>query len=89
MRVNPNSQSSAVTGTPPAVAARQPRLEQDKLAISIDPLDRALQQTPEARAEKVAEARAQLQNGCYPPATIIHKISALLAINIDSHDSSN
>jgi anti-sigma28 factor (negative regulator of flagellin synthesis) len=46
-------------------------------------LNRSLEQTPELRAEKVAEAKALIQDGSYPPEVIIRKISALLAIKID------
>jgi hypothetical protein len=63
---------------------------QDKVAITnTDTLNRALAQTPETRADKVAEARALLQTGSYPPAVIIRKISALLAIQINSRGSSD
>jgi hypothetical protein len=47
-------------------------------------LDRALEQTPEVRADKVAEAKALLDNGTYPPAVIIRQISALLGAKITS-----
>jgi anti-sigma28 factor (negative regulator of flagellin synthesis) len=84
MRVNPNSDAAAVTASAASRPAPQPRLESDKLALtSSDNLTRALAQTPEVRAEKVAEAKALIQDGSYPPEAIIRKISALLAIQTD------
>ena len=84
MRVNPNSDASAVAASTASRAAQEPRLESDKLALtSSDNLTRALTQTPEVRAEKVAEAKALIQDGSYPPEAIIRKISALLAIKAE------
>jgi Anti-sigma-28 factor, FlgM len=88
MRVNPNTETPVVAGTPSSPAAPKPRLGQDKLALSSDTISPALEQTPEVRADKVAEAKALLQNGSYPPAVIIRKISALLAIHVNSQDTS-
>ena len=90
MRVNPNSDASVVAGTQSTPTARGPRLGQDNVALATsDSLDRALEQTPEVRSEKVAEAKALLQTGSYPPTVIIRKISALLAITINSQDASH
>ena len=73
-----------------APAAREPRLEEDKVALATsDTLNQALEETPETRADKVAEAKGLLQNGSYPPAVIIQKISALLAIHINSQDAAD
>ena len=84
MRVNPNSDASAVTASTASRPAPQPRLESDKLALtSSDNLTQALSQTPEVRAEKVAESKALIQDGSYPPEAIIRKISALLAIKAE------
>jgi hypothetical protein len=52
-----------------------------------DSLNRSLEQTPPVRADKVAEAKALIEDGTYPPAVIIRKISALLAIKIDSQNN--
>jgi anti-sigma28 factor (negative regulator of flagellin synthesis) len=88
MRVNPNSETSAVSATPGRTAAPEPRLGQDQLAATAtESLNRSLQQTPEVRADKVAEAKALIQDGSYPPAVIIRKISALLAIKLDSQNN--
>lgn len=84
MRVNPNSEASAVSAASNRSVVREPRLGQDKLALTTsESLNSALQQTPEVRAEKVAAARALIQDGSYPPEVIIRKISALLAIKSD------
>jgi hypothetical protein len=90
MRVHANSEPSVVAGAQGLSASRGARLGQDKVALATsDTLNRALERTPEIRAEKVAEAQALLQNGSYPPAVIIRKISALLAIGINSRDTSD
>ena len=88
MRVNPNSETSAVSAPPGRIASPEPRLGQDQLAATAtESLNRSLQQTPEVRADKVAEAKALIQDGSYPPAVIIRKISALLAIKLDSQNN--
>ena len=88
MRVNSNSDASAVSATPGRTTAPEPRLGQDKLAFTTtESLNRSLEQTPEVRAGKVAEAKALIQDGSYPPAVIIRKISALLAIKLDPQNS--
>ena len=88
MRVNPNSETSAVSAPPGRIASPEPRLGQDQLAATAtESLNRSLEQTPEVRADKVAEAKALIQDGSYPPAVIIRKISALLAIKLDSQNN--
>jgi anti-sigma28 factor (negative regulator of flagellin synthesis) len=90
MRVNPNSEASAVSATPGTITAPEPRLGLDKVALTAtESLNRSLEQTPEMRAEKVAEAKALIQDGSYPPEVIIRKISALLAIKIDSQNNAD
>ena len=84
MRVNSNSEPSVVAGTQGAAAPSAPRLGQDQSAFATsESLAQALERTPEVRSDKVAEARALIQNGSYPPAVIIRKISALLAAKIN------
>jgi hypothetical protein len=88
MRVNPNSEASAVSATPGRTKAPEPRLGQDKLAFATtESLNRSLEQTPEVRADKVAEAKTLIQDVSYPPAVIIRQISALLAIKLDSQNN--
>ena len=90
MRVNPNNEASVISATPSRTAVPQPSLGQDKMAVAAtDSLNRSLEQTPESRAEKVAEAKALLQNGSYPPAVIIRKISALLAIKLNPQNNAD
>jgi hypothetical protein len=90
MRVNATSDPSAIAGSHVAPAAREARLGHDKVALATsETLNRALEQTPEVRSDKVAEAKTLLENGSYPPAVIIRKISALLAINFNSQDASD
>ena len=90
MRVNPNNEPSVISATPGRTAALQPSLGQDKLAVAAtETLNRSLEQTPASRADKVAEAKALLQDGSYPPAVIIRKISALLAIKLDPQNNAD
>jgi len=87
MRVNSNSEASAVSATPGRTTAPEPRLEQDKQAFTTtESLNRSLEQTPEVRADKVAEARGLILDVSYPPAVIIRQISALLATKLDSQN---
>jgi len=88
MRVNSNSEASAESATPGRTTAPEPRLGQDKLAFTkTESLNRSLEQTPEVRADKVAEAKALILDVSYPPAVIIRQISALLAIKLDSQNN--
>ena len=90
MRVNLNSEASAVSATPGRTTAPEPRLGQDKLAFTTtESLSRSLEQTPEVRADKVAAAKALIQDVSYPPAVVIRRISALLAIKLDSPDKAD
>jgi len=90
MRVNPNNEASALPATPGRTSAPEPRLGQDKLALtSSESLSLSLEQTPQTRVDKVAEAQALLQDGTYPPAVIIRKISALLAIKLDPQNAAD
>jgi hypothetical protein len=68
---------------------RLPVMRPDNLALATsESLNQALSDTPEVRPDKVAEAKALVQDGSYPPAVIIRKISALLAIKINTPDQS-
>ena len=83
MRVNPNSDLVGITRTSTQVRAGDPQLGADKLSITtVDTLNRALEQTPATRAEKVAEAMTLVADTTYPPTVLIRKISALLAIKM-------
>ena len=54
MRVNPNSEASVVSAIQGRMAAPQPSLGQDKLALTTaESLNRSLEQTPEVRAKGV------------------------------------
>lgn len=87
MRVNSNSEASAVSATPGRTTAPEPRLGQDKLAFTTtESLNRSLEQTPAVRADKVAEAKALIQDVSYPPEVIIRQISTLLATKLSSQN---
>jgi anti-sigma28 factor (negative regulator of flagellin synthesis) len=90
MRVNPNSEAMVVSAGPGRTAAPQPRLGQDEMTLTTaQSLNRSLEQTPDVRPDKVAEAKALIQDGSYPPAVIIRKISALLAIKLDPQNNAD
>jgi len=90
MRVNSNSEASAVSAIPGRTTAPEPRLGQDKLAFTkTESLNRSLEQTPEVRADKVAEAKALILDASYPPEVIIRQISALLATGLDSRNKAD
>ena len=83
MRVNPNIEASGAGGTPRETAVQQPRLGQDELTLSsAGALARALEQAPEARAEKVERARTLMQDKSYPPQVLIRKLAELLATRL-------
>lgn len=63
-----------------AAATKQPRLEPDNASLNqSQALDLALQQTEAARPEKVAEARALLNDDAYPSSAVIEQVASLLA----------
>ncbi len=85
MRVNPNSETSVVAGNPNRPAARPARIGQDETSLTAaDRLDKALAQTPEVRADRVAEAQKLVRDVSYPPEELINKLSALLASHLDA-----
>ena len=83
MRVNPNSVTSEVTGTPSPAAAQTPSLGQDQLALgSADALNSALEQTPAVRPDKVALAKGLLADTTFPPDALINGLARLLAVKL-------
>jgi hypothetical protein len=88
MRVNLNSEASVIRAATKPIETTKARLGQDQVALSTtDSLNRALAQTPDVRADKVAEAKKLVSDTSYPPTVIIRKISELLAIGIKSQDT--
>lgn len=80
MRVNPNSEPLGVTRIPGQTGAREVRLGVDKLSLTTaEALNRALEQTPASRPDKVALAKNLLAQTSYPPVELIRKIAALIA----------
>jgi hypothetical protein len=88
MRVNLNSEAPVVRAATKPVETAKARLGQDQVALTTtDSLNRSLEQTPAVRVDKVAEAKALVLDTSYPPAVMIRKISALLAIGIQAQDN--
>lgn len=52
-----------------------------------DDINRALDQAPAARADKVAQAKALLADGTYPSDADLGKVADLLARNLDQAES--
>ncbi|MGD1019098.1 MAG: hypothetical protein ABSA12_07235 [Verrucomicrobiia bacterium] len=50
-------------------------------------MNSALQQTPDVRPEAVSRARALITDAQYPPQSMIHDISRLLAANLKQNES--
>jgi hypothetical protein len=88
MRVDPSNDIVNTTGIPGPAAGTALGFGQDRMALNrADALNRALEQTPAVRADKVAQAKDLMQDGTYPPLELIRRISALLAIHIQSPPS--
>jgi hypothetical protein len=84
MPIIPNNEPAATPRVPASskgqAAAQGLQLEPDKAALDhSEALDRALQETPEVRPERVAQAKALLNDDFYPPADVLAKIASLLA----------
>ena len=88
MRVNPHSETPISTGITNRAPVQEPRLEQDKVMLDTsEKLSQALQATPEVRADQVERAKSLLQDASYPPEILVRKLSALLAIHMESQKS--
>ena len=84
MKVNPNSELVGVTRTPSQTEAGDPRLGADKLSLTAaETLNRAWEQTPATRSEKVAQAKSLVDDTTYPPPELIRRIAVLLALKLD------
>ncbi|MGO9202481.1 MAG: hypothetical protein ACLQM8_18310 [Limisphaerales bacterium] len=84
MSANASNQPEATPGSPGRprgqAAGQEPRLEPDKADLNgSEALDRALQETPEVRPEKVAQAKALIEDAAYPSADVVAKIASLMA----------
>ena len=85
MEVNPNIRAGGVlrTSVPsPVKPARTAPASSSAFADS-EAVNRALQQTPDVRADKVAQATLLANDGQYPPLATIRAIAHLLAVNLD------
>jgi len=88
MRVNPNSGLSSVTKSSTKSTGQSPSLGQDKLTLdSANALNAALQQTPDVRPDKLAQAQNLINDPKFPPDEIIRAISRLLASHINVQDT--
>ena len=91
MRVNPNSEQLnteplGATRVSGGTGARETGLGTDQLSFAtVEGLNRALEQTPATRADKVARAKSLVADSTYPPPELIQKISALIAPLVDAH----
>ena len=85
MEVNPNIRATGVLRTPvslPVKPARTASAGSPSFADS-EAVDRALQQAPDVRADKVAQATLLANDDQYPPLSTIRAIAHLLAVDLD------
>jgi hypothetical protein len=90
MYVNPEREATRIAGVPPkartAAAAPAPQLQPDTVSLAgTEGLDRAWQQTPAVRPEKVAQAKALLTEEAYPSEAVLDKVAALIAEHLPSN----
>jgi hypothetical protein len=88
-RIDSSNQAAATTGIPARpqgqAPAQAPQVEPDKAAFqSSEALDRAWQGTPEVRSEKVAQAKALIQDSSYPSDEVVSRIAALIAERLNA-----
>lgn len=82
MQVNPSSNSGAVDGMNEAATVRRSRPESDGASFAdSEALNRALQRTPDVRADEVSRAKGLVDDAKYPPEEGVKRIANLLAIH--------
>ena len=88
MRVNSNneplnSDPVGVTRTVTQPAVRENFLGEDRVSLSnAEAINLTLEQTPDVRADKVAQAKVLIADISYPPLEIIQKISSLIGLHV-------
>lgn len=84
MEVNPNIRAVGVEKTfGPALAKPAPKAQASQAAFAdSEAVNRALQQSPDVRADQVAHATQLIGDERYPPLSTIRAIAHLLAINL-------
>ena len=87
MEVNPNIRATEVSRTPVSLpvktAARTAPAGLPTFADS-EAVNRALQQAPDVRADKVAQATLLANDDQYPPLSTIKAIAHLLAVDLNN-----
>jgi hypothetical protein len=80
MRVDPNSGVPRPAGMAPVEAKAKAAAQPDKADLTrLAELNRALENVPEVRAEKVALARALIQDPSYPDEAALGKVADVIA----------
>ena len=80
MRVNQHSELQGMPSVSGQPRTAETRLGHDRLALSgAEALNRALQQTPDLRADEVARAKELVKKSDYPSAVVTAQVAALLA----------
>ena len=87
MEVNPNRRATEVAKTvAPSLVKFAPQAQAHAVALNeSESVNRALQQTPDVRTEKVAQAAQQVSDANYPALAMITAIAHLLAVNLDDN----
>ena len=90
MRIHPSNEPTDLRAISGRTAAPGARLGQDTLALSAtETLSHTLEQTPDVRPSKVAQAKTFIGDVKWPPAEIISKIATLLANHVRTQDPTN
>lgn len=89
MEIQPNQRAGGLT--PTSVTGHEtPRAAKPASTVSFEGaagLDRALQSTPNQRAEEVSRAQSLKSDNAYPPPETIRKLSNLLAMHLEAQSA--
>lgn len=87
MEVNPNIRATGVSRTPDSLLVKPARTAPASSPTFADSeaVNRALQQTPDVRADKVAQAMLLANDDQYPPLSTIRAIAHLLAVDLENN----
>ena len=89
MRVNPNSDIQGPIGATPMKSKGKTATPQDNVDLAgSTELARALENVPVVRADKVAKAKALVEDSSYPNETALSRVAGVLANHIRTPESS-
>ncbi len=85
IKVNPGGLAEPGTGQPVARRSPAQSVGGTETFVRTESLERALQDTPKLRPEKVERARELVADVKYPPDEMLDRIANLLAIHVHKH----